>query len=365
MEANATDVRAKLIGNIIRNSTKVFGEGSAQLLSSKDIKSIVSKTISTGSPPLDRILARDEHGRYGLPGGRIVGISGKEASGKTTLIIELIKSTQKMGGLAALIETEHAFDPNYAQQLDVNLEELVLFQPDYLEQGLDMVKLLADQFKEAKREYIEKYKKPWNVPMFIGFDSIAGVPPKAEWEADSFEKEQAQGLHARRLSKFFRNISGLISSEEICLACTNQTKTDTRVMYGDKKTEIGGMALKFHASVRLDIYRSDFIRLSKESDPIGIITTVKTVKNKVMIPYKSVMVPIIFGKGIDYARSMFLALKALKKIRGGFTLKYRLNDELMVVSAKGENAMVEKIRELTENSPKIRRILERKLDPKD
>lgn len=356
--------REVLINDIIKASIKRFGEGSAQLLSSKNIKSIVGVTIPTDAPGLDRILAKGPKNTFGVPGGRITGISGKEASGKTTFIMTLIKNTQQMNGLACLIETEHAFDPLYAKSLGINLEELILFQPDYLEQGLDMVQMIAESFREARKEFVKENNEPWNVPLFIGFDSIAGVPPKAELEADSYENDQAMGLHARRLSKFFRTINGLISREQISLVCTNQTKTDVRKLYGDKSTEMGGAALKFHASVRLDIQKVGFIKEKKDGDPIGIETMVKSIKNKCMVPYKTVKVPIIFGQGISYPRALAEALlqkKIIQKSAASYTLNYKIKGNKFSINGHGIEKFIKEL-EVALESPLAKKKIERLLD---
>lgn len=357
--------RRKLIEQMVEQGVKKYGEGSTMTLSSDKLTSVIKRTISTNSPELDMILAKDINNNFGIPEGRIIGVSGKEASGKTTLIIELMKSTQKMGGVAALIETEHAFDPIYAKKLGLNTNQLLMSQPDYLEEGLDMIETMIKIFKEAKAEHLKEEKTEWDVPMFIGLDSIAGVPPKAEWEAGSYEDEQALGLHARRLSKFFRKISGSISKEQICLVCTNQLKTDTNIKFGNKDTEIGGKALKFHASVRLDLRQSGLIRETKDSDPIGIEVLIKTVKNKLMMPFRSVTVPLLFGIGFDYTHSLFNALLSngsIKKVKNTFFLKYRIgkNRELLKVAYKKD--FIIELRELIESSPRIKNIIEQKLN---
>jgi len=260
MNETSLSYKNKLTETIIENAVREHGEGAASRLSSSSIKSAVTRTIPTFSPALDRILAKDTSGNYGMPIGRIIGISGQEACGKTTLAIMVMKSIQQMGGIAHLVETENAFDPAYADELGLNLNELIISQPDFLEQGLDIIKSDAKKFSEAKQEYINETGDKWNVPMVIVFDSIAGVSPKDEMDADSFSDNQARALHARILSKFFRVISSIISKEEICLICTNQTKVDTNVKWGSKNAEIGGRALKFHASLRLDLWRSGFIK---------------------------------------------------------------------------------------------------------
>ena len=351
-------VRTQLIENIIKSSAKKYGTDSAVLLSSSSkVTSAVRKTISTGCPELDRILARDIKGKFGIPAGRIVGISGKEASGKTTLAISMMKNVQLMGGLATIIETENAFDPDYAEQLGLNLDELIISQPDYLEQALDIINNNIELFKEVKEEYKAETGKEFDVPMIQVLDSIAGVPPKAEWEAGSFEDEQAQGLHARRLSKFFRGISKRIAKEQVILVCTNQTKTDTRVRYGNANTEIGGAALKFHASLRLDIYKSGFIRQdkSKDSPAIGIETVVKTIKNKCMVPYKSVTVPILFGIGIDPVRSTFNLLKNYKIVKHqGNT--FDLSFKKYRIIGVGENNFLKKLEKNMKEDEFVRRL---------
>ena len=171
--------------------------------------------------------------------------------------------------------------------------------------------------------------------MVIVFDSIAGSPPKAELDAETFEDDQARALHARKLSKFFRTISGRIAKEQIALVCTNQTKTDTEVRYGNKSAEIGGKALKFHASIRLDLKRIGFIKPTKDSDPIGIETRAKTIKNKVMLPFKEAVIPIIFGEGVSYTRSSFNFLTKHKIIsRRGATYTLDLKNESIVAVGK-------------------------------
>jgi len=366
MKDKMLKTRNKLIDDIVERSIKEYGEGSTFILSSKNISSIVSKTISTGSPELDRILAKDTNGKYGMPVGRIVGVSGKEASGKTTLLIMLMKATQKIGGVAALIETEHAFDPSYAKKLGLNIDELVLSQPRYLEEGLDMIELFIEMFKKSKEKHIKDGNEKWDVPMFIGFDSIAGIGPKAEYEADSYDNEQALGLHARRLSKFFRNISGKIAKEQICLVCTNQLKTNTGVRFGNKDTEIGGAALKFHASLRLDIRQSGLIKLTKDSDPIGINVAAKTVKNKCMLPYKKIEVPLYFGEGFCYHESLFNVLllnNIIKKEKNTYILKYKIKDKEHILRVAYGDKFIKELKKLTD-SPRIRSIIEKKLDKK-
>jgi len=356
----AETLRSKLIGNIIKSSAKKYGDDSTVLLSSSKVTSIVKHVISTSSPDLDRILAKDINGNYGLPVGRIVGISGKEASGKTTLAIMIMREVQRMGGIAHIIETENAFDPAYAQKLGLDLGDLLISQPDYLEQALNMIRTDIDMFTEFKAKHTSDTGEDWNVPMVIVLDSIAGVPPKAEWEADSFENDQAMGLHARKLSKFFRTISKSIASEQICLICTNQLKTNTSVRYGNKDAEIGGAALKFHATLRLDIRRIAFLLNGKEK--YGIDTQVMTVKNKVMVPYKTAMVPIVFGEGISYTMSMFRFLQKyglLEKSGNSYSITFGKYE----ISGVGEKRFIERFKKVMNDDPeRFKAKLERHID---
>jgi recombination protein RecA len=338
MNEKSLKYKSKLKEKMLEDAVNKYGEGAILLLSSDSIRSSVSKVIPTYSPELDKILAKDKKGNYGMPVGRIIGISGREACGKTTLSVMIMKSVQKMGGLAHLVETENAFDPAYAEKLGVDLDDLLISQPSYLEQALDIIKDDAENFKIAKQEYMEETGEKWDVPMVIVLDSIAGVPPRVETDANSFEDEQARALHARKLSKFFRVISSIIAQEEICLICTNQTKTDTNVKWGSKATEIGGAALKFHASLRLDLWKSGFLKENKDAEPYGIETTIKTIKNKVMAPFKMVTIPIIFGLGIDYATSLFNLL-----LEQGFIKKTKLTFELNF-SYKPKGKMKKEIR---------------------
>jgi len=360
-----SNYRKKLIKNIIKQGVKKYGEDSTFILSSDDVTSVVKKTISTNSPELDRILAKDQEGNFGMPVGRIIGVSGKEASGKTTLMIMLMKRIQELGGIASLVETEYAFDPGYAEELGLNVNELILSQPKYLEEALDMIALHVKMFREAKAEYLKEEDEELDIPMFVGMDSIAGVPPKAEFEADSYEAEQALGLHARRLSKFFRKITRSIAREQICLVCTNQLKTNTSVRFGNKDTEIGGKALKFHASLRLDIRHAGFIRPSKDADPIGIEVLAKTVKNKCMLPYKKVTVPLIFGEGFSYTQGLFNALLEagiIKKSKNTFRLKYKLGKSKRVLQIAYKKNFIEALDELITDTPRLKRVFEKKLN---
>jgi len=343
-------------------------KGFTSKLSSKSVISRVNRTIPTQSPELDRVLAKDTMGRYGMPVGRVIGIQGKEASGKTTMLIMLMAMAQKLGGVVRLYETEMAFDPDYAAECGVDNDEVLLSQPDFLEQGLDSIKDDINIFKKARAEYEEEHGEPWDTFMLIGFDSIAGAPPEAEYKLGSFQDDQARALHARILSKFFRWTTKRLAMENICLVMTNQTKVDTNVRWGSKDTAIGGKALRFHASIILEMKKVGFIGTSKTKegesddpgDATGIKSEVKTTKNKVLPPFKKVIVPIIFGKGIDYNISLFNLLKKDKVIKKSGSW-YKLNVGRVRIKEQGEKKFIDELAEYTTKS-RMRKLLEGLVD---
>jgi len=356
MEEKGVKIRKDLLDAIVEKSNKAYGKGYAASLGSATVLSRVTKTISTESPELDRILARDVDGAYGMPVGRVIGVQGKEASGKTTLLIMLMKGALQLGGIVRFYETELAFDPNYARECGLDVDRVILSQPDYLEQMLNSIKQDIELFREARVEYEKKYKEPWMVPFFIGVDSIAGSPPKEEYLAGGFDDEQARGLHARRLSKFFRWASGRIARECVCLVMTNQTKVDIRITYGSKDTAIGGRALRYHASIMLELKRSGYIRPSKDADALGIETEVKTSKNKLSPPFKRVTVPIMFGSGIDYKVSLFKMLKSEGVIEQNGSY-YHMEFMGKTIREKGEKNFINALGDFT-GKKRLRRKLE-------
>ena len=329
-------------------------------LSDDSILSRVRFCIPTGSPALDRILAKDADGNYGMPVGRIIGINGKEASGKTTLLITLMKRCQELGGVVRFYETEMAFDPEYAKTCGVNIEEVILTQPDYLEQMLNGILIDVNLFKDMRARYEKKYKEQWDIPMLICVDSIAGSPPKAEYMANDFEKDEAMGLHARKLSKFFRTATKRVATENICLVMTNQTKTDIKVTYGNKDTTIGGRALRFHASIILEMRRAGWIKPTKNAEPIGIMSEVKTSKNKMLIPFRKANVPIIFGKGVEYNMALFEFLLE-NKIIEKYGSWFELNVGRVRIREHGQKKFVRTLADFTRKK-KIRTMLEELAD---
>jgi recombination protein RecA len=319
--------RLKAIEAAVGQIEKQFGKGSIMRLGGKEAVNVIP-AISTGAVSLDYAL-----GIGGVPRGRVIEVFGPESSGKTTLTLQIIAEAQKLGGMAAFVDAEHALDAQYAKKLGVDLDNLLVSQPDNGEQALEIVEVLVRS----------------NSVDVVVVDSVAALVPRAEIEGEMGEAQM--GLQARLMSQALRKLTGVVSKSKTCLIFINQLREKIGVMFGNPETTTGGRALKFYSSVRIDIRRIGAI---KDGDQVvGGRTRVKVVKNKVAPPFREAEFDVMYGEGISKEGDL-LDLAVDRKIVDKSGTWFAFNGERL-----GQGR--ENVKQFMRDNPEIARTIEQKV----
>lgn len=333
MEARETqnlEARKKALESAILQIEKKYGKGSLMTLSSEGIKSV--EVIPTGSITLDIAT-----GIGGIPKGRVIEIYGPESSGKTTLTLHIIAQAQKDGGKAVFIDAEHAFDPKYAKAIGVNLDDLIISQPDYGEQAIEIAETLVRS----------------NAVDVIVIDSVAALVPKAEIEGDI--EDSNVGLHARLMSKAMRVLKGAVNKSNVALILINQIREKVGVMFGNPETTTGGRAIKFFADMRMEVRKQD---IKDSGERVGSRVKVKIVKNKLAPPFKEAEFDVIYGEGISKEGEILdigEELGLIKKSGAWYSYKSDSGEEIKLGQGR------EKAREYLKQNTELIKVIEEKI----
>ncbi|OGL95532.1 recombinase RecA [Candidatus Uhrbacteria bacterium RIFOXYB12_FULL_58_10] len=330
-EVNAGDVRTKAALEAISQIKQKFGEGSIMRLG--EAKTMQVDAITTGCLSLDLAL-----GVMGVPRGRIIEVYGPESSGKSTLAQHIVAEIQKAGGLAAYVDAEHALDPEYAQKIGVNINELFISQPDNGEQALEIVETLVRS----------------NAVDVIVIDSVAALTPKAEIEGDMGDSHM--GLQARLMSQALRKLAAIINKSHCTVIFINQIRMKIGVMFGNPETTTGGNALKFYASIRIEIRRSAQIKQAEKI--IGNRTKVKIVKNKVAPPFRTCEFDIMYNEGISIAGDL-LDVGVPAGVVGKSGNSYSFGEEKLGLGRENAKAY---LKEHPKTMKQIRKEIEKKVE---
>ncbi|MDR0695943.1 MAG: recombinase RecA [Christensenellaceae bacterium] len=325
-EPTTEERKKRALAEVLAKIEKEFGKGAIMNLNSKD--KLAVDVIPTGCLPLDQAL-----GIGGLPRGRIIEIYGPESSGKTTIALHVIAEAQKMGGIAAFIDAEHALDPVYAEKLGVDISCLYVAQPDNGEQGLDIA---------------EELVKSGSMDIIV-IDSVAALTPKAEIEGDMGDSHI--GLQARLMSQALRKMTAVINRTNTCVIFINQLRDKVGVIFGSPETTSGGKALKFYASIRLDVRKADGLKDSGVA--IGTRTRIKVVKNKLAPPFRQAEFDMLYGQGVSvYGCLLDMGVEKGLIIKSGSWFSYK--DEKI---GQGRDKAIDFIK----NNPEVSKELDAKI----